>query len=56
MYPMMGDGNVNMWHDHMYVHCTLVAMQLTLQWHMYNSFKVVATCNYNVILEKIKHD
>jgi hypothetical protein len=21
----MGGGNVNMWHDHIYVHCTLVA-------------------------------
>jgi hypothetical protein len=24
-YPIMGGGNVDMWQDHMYVHCTLVA-------------------------------
>ncbi len=24
MYPIMDGGNVNMWHDHMYAHCTLV--------------------------------
>jgi len=23
-YPIMGGGNVDMWHDCMYVHCTLV--------------------------------
>ncbi len=26
MYPIMGGGNVDMWHDCMYVHYTLVAM------------------------------
>jgi hypothetical protein len=25
IYPIMGDENVDMWHDHMYVHHTLVA-------------------------------
>ncbi len=25
MYPIMGGGNVDMWHDRMYVHYTLVA-------------------------------
>jgi hypothetical protein len=25
MYPIMGGGNVDMWHDYMYEHCTLVA-------------------------------
>jgi len=25
MYPIMGGGNVNMWHDHLYVHYTLIA-------------------------------
>ncbi len=24
MYPVMGGGNVDMWHDCMYVHCTLI--------------------------------
>ncbi len=52
----MGGGNVNMWHDRMHVHCTLVATQLLFQWHIYNSYKVVAICNYNAIPEKIKHD
>ncbi len=28
MYPIMGGENVDMWHDHMYVHCTLVATYL----------------------------
>ncbi len=56
MYPILGGGNVNMWHDHMYVHCTLITKQLSFQWHIYNSSKVVFTCNYNVIPKKIKHD
>jgi hypothetical protein len=25
MYPIMGGGDVDMWHNCMYVHCTLVA-------------------------------
>jgi hypothetical protein len=24
MYPIMGGGDVDTWHDHMYVHCTLI--------------------------------
>jgi hypothetical protein len=24
MYPIMGGGNVDTWHDRMYVHCTLI--------------------------------
>jgi hypothetical protein len=24
MYTIMGGGNVDTWHDYMYVHCTLV--------------------------------
>jgi hypothetical protein len=24
MYPIMGGGDVDTWHDHIYVHCTLV--------------------------------
>ncbi len=47
MYPIMGGGNVDMWHDCMYVHYTLIATQLLFQWHIYNNSKVVATCNYN---------
>jgi hypothetical protein len=30
MCPKMGDGDVNMWHDYMYVHYTLIATQLLL--------------------------
>ncbi len=30
MYPIMGGGNVNTWHELMYVHCALVATQLLL--------------------------
>jgi len=25
IYPIMGGGDVEMWHNRMYVHCTLVA-------------------------------
>jgi hypothetical protein len=25
MYPIMGGGNVDTWHDHIYVHYTLIA-------------------------------
>ncbi len=55
MYPIMGGGNVDTWHDRMYVHCTLIATLLLFKWHIYNSFKVVATCNYNATFEKVKH-
>jgi len=30
MYPIMGGGNADMWHDCMYVHCTLVVIYLLL--------------------------
>ncbi len=52
MYPLMGGGNVNMWHDRMYVHCTLVATQLLIQCHIYNNSKISATCKYNASFEK----
>jgi hypothetical protein len=55
MYPIMGGGSVDMWHDCMYVHCTLVATYLSLEWFIYNNSKVVATCNYNANLEKTKY-
>ncbi len=50
MYPIMGGGIVDMWHDRMYVHCTLVATQLLFYRHIYNGSKIIATCNYNATL------
>ncbi len=55
MYHVMGGGNMDTWHDHIYVDYTLVATQLLPQWHIYNNFKIVVTCNYNAIPKKFKH-
>jgi hypothetical protein len=55
MYPIMGGKNVDLWHDRMYAHYTLIPIYLLLKWHVYNNFKVIATCNFNAISEKIKY-
>ncbi len=52
MYSIIGDGNTNMWHDCIYVH-GLIVTQLLFWLHIYNNFKVVATCNYNATFEKL---
>jgi len=35
MYPIMGGGNVDMWHDRMYVHCTSCNIVVILMTHLY---------------------
>jgi len=52
---IMGSGTMNMWH-HMYVHRKVIATWLLHKWHIYNNFKIIVTCNYNAIPQKMKHD
>ncbi len=51
----MGGENADMWRNHMYVHCTFIVTKLLHQWHIYNNSKIVVTCNYNAIFQKIKY-
>ncbi len=52
----MDGGNVDTWHNHMYENYMLVVEKLFNVLSIFNRFNLNTCCNYNVILEKIKHN
>ncbi len=51
----MDGGNANTWRNHTYETCTLIAKKLFNVSLFFNNPNLVASYNYNVTLQKVKH-